>query len=171
MNLAILLLTAITSLYPQELSHTTDPKIIRRTDPQYTKEALGAKIEGNVILSSVIGVDGAPSDIKLVRGLGMGLDEKAVECLKQWRFSPATDRGKPVSTTVTIAVNFRSLGRESSNRQHVASLDGRASVPIRSRHFRLNPDRQGRRLHGYASRASARPSGAYKPAPAAAPSR
>src|ERR1700674_752173 len=109
MKLAILLLTAIASLHPQELSHTTEPIVIHKTELQYTKEALDAKIEGDVILSSMIGADGVPSDIKLVRGLGMGLDEKAVECLKQWRFRPATDHSEPVSAKVTVEMNFRLL--------------------------------------------------------------
>jgi len=93
--------------YPQELSHTTEPIVISKTEPQYTKEALAAKIEGDVILSMMIGTDGVPSDIKLVRGLGMGLDENAVECLKQWRFRPATNHSEPVSAKVTVEMNFR----------------------------------------------------------------
>jgi len=58
---------------------------------EYTNEALAAKIEGDVILSLMVGPDDVPSDIKVVRGLGMGLDEKAVECLQPWRFKPATN--------------------------------------------------------------------------------
>jgi protein TonB len=104
-----LLLTAIASVHPQELSHTTEPTVIHKTEPQYTKEALDAKIEGNVILSSMIGADRVPSDIKLVRGLGMGLDEKAVECLKQWRFRSATNHSEPVSAKVTVEMTFRLL--------------------------------------------------------------
>jgi hypothetical protein len=62
MKLAILLLTAAAALHPQELSHTTEPIVIHKTDPEYTQEALDAKIEGYVILSSIIGPDGVPSD-------------------------------------------------------------------------------------------------------------
>ena len=108
MKFAILLLTAAITLRPQEISHTTEPKPIHTVRPQYTKEALAAKIEGDVILSSMVGPDGVPSDIKLVRGVGMGLDEKAVECLQQWRFKPATNYfHEPVSAKVTVVVNFR----------------------------------------------------------------
>ena len=108
MKLAILLLTSIAYLHPQELSRTTEPIVIHKTEPQYTKEALDAKIEGDVMLSSMIGADGVPSDIKLVRGLGKGLDEKAVECLKQWRFKPATNYfNEPVSAKATAVMNFR----------------------------------------------------------------
>jgi TonB family protein len=108
MKLAILLLTAVITLRPQEISHTTEPKPIHTVRSQYTKVALAAKIEGDVILSLMVGLDGVPSDIKLVRGLGMGLDEKAVECLQQWRFKPATnDFSEPVSAKATVVVNFR----------------------------------------------------------------
>src|SRR6185503_5081198 len=108
MKLAILLLTAVITLRPQEISHATDPKLIHTVRPQYTQEALAAKIEGDVILSLMVGPDGVPSDIKLVRGLGMGLNEKAVECLQQWRFKPATNYfNEPVSAKATAVVSFR----------------------------------------------------------------
>lgn len=69
---------------------------------------MDAKLEGTVILSLLVGADGVPSGIRLVRGLGSGLDEKAVECLMQWRFSPAQDtNGKPKPTRATVEINFR----------------------------------------------------------------
>jgi len=108
MKLAILLLIALASLDSQELPHTTVPIVIHEAEPQYTKEALAAKIGGTVTLSTVIETDGVPSKIKVVRSLGMGLDEKAVECLKQWRFKAATDHSKPVfPAKATIEINFR----------------------------------------------------------------
>jgi protein TonB len=109
MKFAILPLIAVVSLQAQELSHTTYPVVLHKAEPQYTKEAIDAKIEGDVILSTMIGADGVPSDIKVVRSLGAGLDEKAVECLEQWRFRPATDHGQPVSSKATIEINFRLL--------------------------------------------------------------
>jgi periplasmic protein TonB len=109
MKLLVLLLISLVSSLPRELSHTTEPIVIQKTEPQYTKEALDAKIEGVVTLSSVIGADGVPSYIQLVRGLGMGLDEKAVECLKQWRFRPASNHSEPVAAKVTVEMNFRLL--------------------------------------------------------------
>jgi protein TonB len=107
MRLAALFLIAVSFLHPQEISHTTEPRVAHRVEPEYTKEARDAKIEGVVILSLLIGADGAPSDIKVVRGLGKGLDEKAVECLQQWRFIPATNHSEPVSTKATFEMNFR----------------------------------------------------------------
>jgi periplasmic protein TonB len=107
MKLAILLLIAVFSLRSQEISHTTDPRVMHKVEVQYTKEALAAKLQGVVTLSLTVGEDGVPADIKLVRGLGMGLDEKAVECLQQWRFQPATRDGEPISAKVTVEMNFR----------------------------------------------------------------
>jgi periplasmic protein TonB len=116
MRLAVLaLLAAAISLQSQEISHTTPPHVIDRADPDYTKEALDAKIEGDVILSLIIGTDGIPSDIKLIRGLGKGLDEKAIDCLQQWRFSPATNHGKPIAQEATFEMNFR-LPRSSDSK-------------------------------------------------------
>jgi periplasmic protein TonB len=114
MKVAILLLITLAYLAPQELLHTTEPIVIHKAEPQYTKEALDAKIEGEVTLSFAIETNGVPSDIKVVRGLGMGLDEKAVECLKQWRFKAATNHSEPVPAKATVEINFRlPQGRQS----------------------------------------------------------
>jgi len=115
MKFAILLLVAVVSLRSQEISHTTEPRLIHKVELQYTKEALEAKLEGDVTLSLTVGADGVPSDIKLVRGVGMGLDEKAVECLQQWRFKPAIDYfGEPVSAKAKVVMNFRLPPRSKS---------------------------------------------------------
>jgi len=111
MRLVILLLLAVAgSLQSQELSHTTPPKVIHGTVPEYTKEALDAKLQGVVTLSAVVGVDGLASEIKVVKELGKGLDEKAVECLQQWRFKPASNSKlwpAEVAEKVTIQITFR----------------------------------------------------------------
>ena len=107
MRLAVLCLITAISLCSQEISHTTDVRLIHKVEPEYTKEGLDAKIEGTAVLSSMIGTDGVPSDIELVRGLGKGLDEKAIECLREWRFAPATSHGEPVSVKVTVELVFR----------------------------------------------------------------
>jgi periplasmic protein TonB len=108
MRLSILfLLVSVSVLLPQEISHRTGAKIIRKVDPEYTKEALDAKLQGVVVLSFVVAVDGIPSEITVVRGLGSGLDEKAVECLQQWRFTPATRNGEPVPEKVSLEMIFR----------------------------------------------------------------
>jgi TonB family protein len=55
----------------------------------------------------VVGIDGLPFDISVVKGLGKGLDEKAIECLRKWRFQPGTRDAAPIPVRVTVAVNFR----------------------------------------------------------------
>jgi protein TonB len=93
--------------YAQEVLHTASPRVVRTVPPEYTKEGLRAKVEGNVVLTAIVGVDGAISEIHVLRGLGSGLDEKAVECLRRWEFSPATNHGDPVSEKVTVEISFR----------------------------------------------------------------
>jgi protein TonB len=83
------------------------PRVIQRSEPEYTKEALEAQYEGFVMLSAMIGVDGIPSEIKVVRGLGLGLNEKAVECLQTWRFSPAVRNGEPTPVKATVEIRFK----------------------------------------------------------------
>lgn len=74
---ALCLIAAAVVLQPQEISQTTPPRVIRKVQPEYTKESRKAKLEGTVVLSALVGVDGRPSDIQLVRRLDKGLDEKA----------------------------------------------------------------------------------------------
>jgi protein TonB len=107
MRLAILFLMSTGILCAQEIAHSTSPQITHAAKPVYTKEAFAAKLQGTVILSTVIGVDGLPTEIKVTRGLGMGLDEKAVECLKLWRFKPGTRYDEPVPMRASIEINFR----------------------------------------------------------------
>jgi hypothetical protein len=73
---ALCLIAAAVVLQPQEISYTTQPRVIRKVQCEYTKEARKAKLQGTVV-SALVGVDGRPSDIQLVRRLDKGLDEKA----------------------------------------------------------------------------------------------
>jgi TonB family protein len=97
------------------LSHSTDnrvhgpmtpPKAIYAPDPEYSEVARKVRYQGVCVLSLVVGVDGLAHDIKVVRALGRGMDEKAVEGVSKWRFQPATQDGKPVSTQTLIEVSF-----------------------------------------------------------------
>jgi periplasmic protein TonB len=84
------------------------PDLIHRTPPQYSAEAMRAKLQGVAVLSGVVGVDGLLHDIRVVRSLdaAFGLDQEAIRCVKQWRFRPGTRQGKPVAVYVTIEVAF-----------------------------------------------------------------
>jgi periplasmic protein TonB len=82
------------------------PKAIYAPDPEYSEEARKVKHMGVVVLWLVVGPDGKPRDIRVARTLGLGLDEKAIEAVKNWRFEPALKDGKPVAVQVNIEVNF-----------------------------------------------------------------
>ncbi len=82
------------------------PKEIYAPEPEYSEEARKTKQMGDVILRLVVGADGIPRDIQVMRSLGMGLDEKAVETVKTWRFEPGKLNGRPVPTIVSIDVEF-----------------------------------------------------------------
>ena len=83
------------------------PIPIYKPEPGYTEEARAAKLKGMVILSVVIGVDGAVTDVKALQGRDKGLTEKAIEAVKTWKFKPAMKAGKPVPCKVSIEVEFK----------------------------------------------------------------
>jgi len=83
------------------------PRPIFSPDPEYSEEARKAKYQGTVVLGLVVGPDGRPRDMKVLRSLGLGLDEKALEAVKNWRFDPAVKDGKPVSVYISVEVDFR----------------------------------------------------------------
>jgi TonB family protein len=83
------------------------PRAIYDPEPQYSEEARKAKFQGAVVLAIIVGADGRAHDIKIARSLGMGLDEKAIEAVKQWKFLPAMKDGQPVSVLVNVEVDFR----------------------------------------------------------------
>jgi len=85
------------------------PIVLSKKDPEYSEEARKAKFQGTVLLSIVVSTGGVAGDIKVVRSLGLGLDEKAVEAVRQWKFKPGYKHGKPVPVAATIEVNFRLL--------------------------------------------------------------
>jgi protein TonB len=85
----------------------TAPRILHRVEPEFSEEARKNKWQGVVLLRVIIGADGLPKNITVQRSLGMGLDEKAVEAVKQWRFKPGTREGKPVPVVVSMEVSFR----------------------------------------------------------------
>jgi TonB family protein len=84
------------------------PELIHRTQPQYTAEAMRAKIQGLTLLSGIVAVDGTLQDIRISRSLDgtFGLDQEAIKCVRQWRFRPGTKQGRAVPVYVTIEVAF-----------------------------------------------------------------
>jgi periplasmic protein TonB len=105
---ALVLLAAAVALQAQAAkSETTPPQVIRNAAPEYTDEARNARAQGTVVLTAQIGTDGIAHDIRVLRHMDYGLDDKAVECLRKWLFQPGTRNGVPGSMTVTVEINFR----------------------------------------------------------------
>ena len=94
-------------LFRPGVGGVTAPRAIYKPDPEYSTEARQAKYQGTVVLSMIVDASGRPREIQVARSLGMGLDEKAVEAVRQWRFDPAMKDGKPVAVSVSIEVAFR----------------------------------------------------------------
>ena len=82
------------------------PKVTYRVEPEFSEEARKNKWQGIVVLRVVVGVDGKPHEVVVQRSLGMGLDEKAMEAARQWRFEPGTKDGQPVPVEVLLEVSF-----------------------------------------------------------------
>ena len=76
--------------------------------PAYTDEARETKLQGMVTVLALVNAEGRATDIRITKGLGAGLDERAVDAVRGWRFTPARDAARhPVSTWITIEVVFR----------------------------------------------------------------
>lgn len=82
------------------------PRTLYDPEPEYSEEARKAKYQGVCVLYVEVGADGRPRNIRVVRTLGLGLDEKAMEAVKTWKFEPGMKDGKPVAVAVNIEVTF-----------------------------------------------------------------
>ena len=85
------------------------PKLLYKIEPEYSESARKARYQGSVLLTVDVGVDGKPRNIRVVRSVGLGLDEKAIDAVSTWRFKPARHKGRAVTAAITIEVNFRLL--------------------------------------------------------------
>jgi TonB family protein len=84
----------------------TPPVLTHSVDAEFSKKAKDAKYQGVSVVSLVVDAHGMPQHVRTVKKLGMGLDEKAIEAVRQYRFNPSTLHGKPVAVAITIEVNF-----------------------------------------------------------------
>lgn len=89
-------------------SGVSSPQLISQVKPQYTTEAMRAKIQGKVWLEVVVMPDGRPGDIKVARSLDrtFGLDEEAMKAMRLWRFRPGMRQGSAVSTIIVVEMEF-----------------------------------------------------------------
>jgi TonB family protein len=88
-----------------------NPVPILRPEPKYTEEARLARIQGGVLLSLVVDASGAPRNIKVVRSLDPGLDQMAIEAVRQWTFKPGRKDGNPVAVQAQLEITFRLLDK------------------------------------------------------------
>jgi TonB family protein len=80
---------------------------VREVKADYTEEARRANVEGDVLLEIVVRRDGTVGDPRIVKSLERGLDQRAVQAVRQWRFEPARRLGTPVDVMVEVSVEFR----------------------------------------------------------------
>ena len=85
------------------------PKPLFTPEPEYSEDARNAKLQGIVLISMVVDPSGRTTHIKVLRPLGLGLDEKAMEAVRRWMFAPGKKDGKPVAVAATAEVSFRLL--------------------------------------------------------------
>ena len=83
------------------------PSLLREVKPQYTEDARRLGVEGDVVLEIVVRSDGSVGQVSLVQRLGSGLDQRAIDAVRQWRFAPARRHGTPVDVLVEVAVEFK----------------------------------------------------------------
>ncbi len=87
----------------------TAPVLLSKSEPEYTEEARRAKVQGTVMLRIEIDQRGQVQNVSVTHGLGLGLDERAIDTVRHWKFRPASRNGKPAMSSAVVEVNFRLL--------------------------------------------------------------
>jgi protein TonB len=85
------------------------PELLYKVAPDYSDEARAARCHGTVLLGVIIDETGTPTNIHVLKPLGLGLDQKAIEAVQHWRFSPGLKNGRPVCVAANVEVNFQLL--------------------------------------------------------------
>lgn len=83
------------------------PVLLKQAEPEFSDQARRKKVNGEVTVHFIVDEQGIPQDVKVVHGLGMGLDENAIKAVKQYRFKPAMREGVPVKVEMNVSVNFQ----------------------------------------------------------------
>jgi TonB family protein len=87
-------------------ANVTAPRTKYAPDPEYSEVARARKFQGVTILQVTVGPNGKPENIQICAPLGMGLDEAALNAVRQWRFEPAKRDGVPVAVRINVEINF-----------------------------------------------------------------
>ena len=96
------------------LAGQTPPRAIYSPQVEYTEEAKAAKFEGSCVVSLIIGADGKPSNVTLDKKIGMGMDERVVATVNQWKFEPERRNGRAVASRTQLTLNFKLFGNDVS---------------------------------------------------------
>jgi TonB family protein len=88
---------------------TRKPQLLFSVDPEYSEEARKARFQGTVVLAIDVDANGRPSNIRVVRSVGLGLDERAINAVEKWRFRPALSGDRPVAAPALVEVSFHLL--------------------------------------------------------------
>jgi protein TonB len=91
------------------LGITQEPKLLHSEEPEYSDEARIARQQGTVLLAIDVDVNGRVTNVRVMKSLGLGLDEKAKDAVLKWRFRPAMAGGRPVTAPAQVAVTFHLL--------------------------------------------------------------
>ncbi len=83
------------------------PVVLFAPEPEFSEEARKAKVAGNVLVYLQVDAQGHPTHVRVLRGIGLGLDEKAMEAVRQYKFKPAMENGHPVPVEMNVEVNFQ----------------------------------------------------------------
>jgi protein TonB len=83
------------------------PRLLNEVKPDYTEDARRRGVEGEVVLEIVVRRDGRVGDVRVLQGLGGGLDQQAIQAVRRWSFAAATRKGRPVDVIVEVAVEFK----------------------------------------------------------------
>lgn len=114
----------------------TSPRLLYKVEPEYSEEARNAGIQGTVLLAVEVWEDGLAHNIRVLRSLGFGLDEKAIEAAQKWKFAPGSKNGEPVRVAAQIQMSFRLLTHESGPSVRAIPpgepIDGPAKVRVES---------------------------------------
>jgi TonB family protein len=93
----------------RSLGITEEPKLLHAEEPEYSEEARKARYQGSVILAIDVDANGKVTNIRVMRSLGLGLDEKAIAAVQKWKFRPAMASGRPVTAPAQVQVTFHLL--------------------------------------------------------------
>jgi TonB family protein len=126
---AIVLLWMLPAFPQEKPSGTTAPKVIATANPTYTEAARAAKFQGVVVVQITVDNTGNIRDPKVIRGVGYGLDEKAIEAVQKWKFKPATRDGVPVPATLNVEVLFRLDAATPANDHPKVTIDADSAQP------------------------------------------